>query len=96
LPPYPAISRDVNLVVDERVRWSDVATTVRRRGGKFLESLAYVETYRSPQLGAGKKSLLLTMSFRSEQGTMTSEEVDGLRDQIVAACGEKLGAVLRA
>ena len=96
LPPFPASSRDVNLVVDEAVRWSDVAETVRAQGGKQLETLNYVETYRSPQLGTGKKSLLLTISFRSEQGTLTNEEVDRLRDRIVAACSEKLGAVLRA
>jgi phenylalanyl-tRNA synthetase beta chain len=95
LPLQPATSRDVNLVVDERVRWADLAGAVRS-SGKFLEELQYVETYRSPQLGAGKKSLLMTLTFRKPEGTLTSEEADQLRDQIVNACTAAYGAQLRA
>jgi phenylalanyl-tRNA synthetase beta chain len=95
LPAQPATSRDVNLVVDERVRWAELAGTVRS-SGKFLEELQYVETYRSPQIGAGKKSLLMTLTFRKPEGTLTSEEADQLRDQIVNACGAAYGAQLRA
>jgi len=74
-----------------------VATAARQRGGKLLESLEYVETYRNPQqLGLGKKSLLMTLSFRKPDGTLTNEEADALRDQIVAVCHEQLGAQLRA
>jgi phenylalanyl-tRNA synthetase beta chain len=97
LPALPATSRDVNLVVDESVRWSSVATLVRQTGGKLLEGLEYAQTYRHPQqLGEGKKSLLMTLTFRKPEGTLTSEETDQLRDRIVAACQEKLGAHLRA
>jgi phenylalanyl-tRNA synthetase beta chain len=96
LPALPATSRDVNLVVDERVRWADVAGTVRRSGA-FLEELQYVETYRNPQqLGPGKKSLLMTLIFRKPEGTLTNEEADQLRDRIVTACGSAFGAHLRA
>ncbi len=97
LPALPATSRDVNMVVEERIRWSDLAATVRQQGGQFLEALKYVETYRHPQqLGPGKKSLLMTLTFRKPEGTLTSEEADQLRDHIVAACGTALGAQLRA
>ena len=96
LPTLPAMSRDVNLVVPESICWSDLAGTVRQHGGKLLEDLQYVETYRSPQLGQGKKSLLMTLTLRRPEGTLTSEEADALRDQIVAACGSAHGAQLRA
>lgn len=97
LPAQPATARDVNLVVDEAVRWASVATAARQRGGKLLESLEYVETYRNPQqLGPGKKSLLMTLSFRKPDGTLTNEEADVLCNQIVDACKEQLGAQLRA
>ena len=67
LPPYPAVARDLNLVVDEAVRWADVAATVRQHGGPDLESLDYRQTYRDPQrLPPGKKSLLLTHLFALE------------------------------
>ncbi len=95
-PPYPAVMRDLNLVVDEAIRWADVAATVREKCGEFFESLQYQDTYRDEtRLGAGKKSLLLSIALRSKEGTMTSEQADEIREQIVAACKKKHGAELR-
>jgi phenylalanyl-tRNA synthetase beta chain len=97
LPPYPAVDRDLNLVVDESVRWADVAATVEKTAEAHFEALAYRDTYRDPQrLGPGKKSLLLTLTLRSKKGTLTNQEADGVRDAIVAACGAQFGAQLRA
>ncbi len=94
--PYPAVTRDLNLVVDERIRWAAVAATVRTHCGEFLEELRYLDTYRDPQrLGQGKKSLLLMIALRSKQGTMTHQQADQIREKIVAACGEAHGAELR-
>jgi len=95
-PPYPALARDLNLVVDEQIRWADVAATVRANCGEFFEKLDYVDTYRDPErLGENKKSLLMTIALRSKQGTMTNQQADELRDQIVSACGKEHAAELR-
>lgn len=97
LAAYPAVVRDLNLVVDETVRWAELAATVAAVSGDVLEALDYADTYRDPKrLGVGKKSLLLRLTLRSKQGTLTNQQADQLRDQIVAACGEKHGAQLRA
>ena len=94
--PYPAVARDLNLVVDEGVRWAGVAATVRENCGEYFERLDYLDTYRDPQkLGADKKSLLLSISLRWREGTMTNQQADELRDKIVEACGRKHGAELR-
>jgi len=96
-PQFPAIERDLNFVVDERVRWADLARTVRQAGGPLMESLQYKETYRDPQrLGAGKKSLVLSFHLRAAEGTLTSEEADRLCREISEACQRQLGAELRA
>src|SRR5262249_8750494 len=95
--PYPAVTRDLNLVVDERIRWADLLTTTREAAGSTLEEVDFRATYRDPQrLGAGKKSQLFTITLRRGDGTMTSVEADQVRDQIVAACQQKHGAALRA
>ncbi|HTQ38679.1 MAG TPA: phenylalanine--tRNA ligase subunit beta [Pirellulales bacterium] len=96
LSPYPAVTRDLNLVVDERVRWADLAATVRKTAGSELESVEYRDTYRDSQrLGQGKKSQLLTIALRRKDGTLTNPEADTVRDQIVAACAQLHGATLR-
>jgi phenylalanyl-tRNA synthetase beta chain len=99
LPAFPAIDRDLNLVVAESVRWSDLADTARQSAGEYLETLQYLETYRNPkdpQLGAARKSLLLTLRLRSREGTLTGDQADAIRDRIVAACRAAHGAELRA
>jgi phenylalanyl-tRNA synthetase beta chain len=97
LSDFPAISRDLNLVVDERVRWGDLEATVKAAAGTDLECVQYRDTYRDRErLGPGKKSQLLTVLFRRSSGTLTGTEADQIRDQIVAACQRAHGAVLRA
>ena len=97
LPIYPAVSRDLNLVVDEPVLWADLARTVRTAANPHVESVLYQDTYRDAQrLGPGKKSILLTFTLRSSEGTLTNEEADDIRARVVEACGRAHGAQLRA
>ena len=96
-PPYPALSRDLNFVVDESVRWSDLAATVTEHCDEYLEELVFLDdSFRDPkQLGADKKSVVLRISLRSKDRTMTNQQADELRDRIVTACGKQHGAKLR-
>jgi phenylalanyl-tRNA synthetase beta chain len=96
LVAFPAIDRDINLVVDEGIRWSDVAATARESGGELVESLDLKNVYRDKEkLGAGKKSLLITLLIRSKERTLTSGEADAVRERITTACSAKHGAQLR-
>ena len=93
--PYPAIDRDLNLIVDESVRWAALAGTVQQSAGECLESLRYQETYRDPKKdGAGKKRLLFSLTLRSRERTLTNEEADGIRQRVVEACHQAHAAVL--
>ena len=97
LSPYPPVGRDLNLVVDEDVRWSAVDQIVRICGGSLLENISFQEIYRDQQrLGEGKKSLLFSIQLRSSDGTLTNEQADEVRERIVTAAGRELGAELRA
>ncbi len=93
--PYPAIDRDLNLIVDESVRWAALSATVERSAGEDLESVSYQETYRDPKKdGPGKKRMLFSITLRSSERTMTNEEADQIRQQVVDACHQKHAAVL--
>lgn len=97
LSPYPPVDRDLNIVVDEGVRWSEVAGAARRAGGELLETIEYQETYRdADRLGSNKKSLLFRIELRSATATLTNEQADAVRDEIVAAIGQAVGGELRA
>ncbi len=95
--PYPCVERDLNFDVPESVRWSELARIVRQNAGDHLEEIRYLETYRDKKrLGVGIKSLVLKVVFRKTNDTLTGEEADAARDQIVAACEKQLNAKLRA
>ncbi len=94
-PVFPAVTRDVNLVVDEAVGWAEIEQSVRKAA--TAESVEFQDIYRDEQrLGPGKKSVMFTLTLRSPSGTMTNEEADAIRAQVVEACRAAHGAQLRA
>ena len=95
LPRFQSVNRDLNFVLDESVTWSQVEDAVTSAAGDFYESIAFSGEYRGKQLPAGKKSYLLTISYRSPERTLTSEEVDESQQSVIAACESSLGAQLR-
>ncbi|MCO6457161.1 MAG: phenylalanine--tRNA ligase subunit beta [Pirellulaceae bacterium] len=95
LSPYPAMVRDLNLIVSEGLAWSELEQTVLSSAGPCLEALRYLETYRDPQRdGRGKKRLLLSLALRSAERTLTGDEADAIRDQVVQACAQRHAATL--
>ncbi|MCE9552856.1 MAG: phenylalanine--tRNA ligase subunit beta [Planctomycetes bacterium] len=97
LSAYPAVERDLNFEVAEAVRWADLAATVQSIAGAMLERLAYVETYRDAQrLGPDRKSLVLKLVLRRNDGTLKSDEADVVVAAVVAACAKSHQAKLRA
>ena len=96
-PPFPAIERDLNLVVDENVTWAAVAAAASEAAGSSLEHLSYQDTYRNAErLGRGKKSVLFSIRLRDAGGTLSGQQADAIRDEIVSRCAQSLGAQLRA
>ena len=92
---YPAVSRDFNFVVDEAVRWAAIESTVSDAAGEMVESIEYRETFRDEEKdGAGKKRLLLSVTLRSNDATLTSEQADSTCQQIIDRCQNEHQAVL--
>ncbi len=96
LPKYPAVSRDIAIVVAESVRWADIARCARANAPDELESVDFLDLYRGKQVPDGKKSVAFSVSFRSTERTLRSEEADRNRDAIVAGLADAHGAQLRA
>ena len=97
LSTYPAVERDLNFVVENDVLWAQLADAVRSSAGPYLERLEYQETYRdAKRLGESKKSVVLRMTLRRPDATLTREEADAVCTSVTKNCGESLGADLRA
>jgi phenylalanyl-tRNA synthetase beta chain len=95
LPPFPAVSRDLSLVVPQTLAWSDLARTVVPAAGPILEALDYLDTFRGGSVPEGQQSLHFGLRFRHPERTLTGEEVEQAVRAIVDACVARLGATLR-
>jgi phenylalanyl-tRNA synthetase beta chain len=91
---YPAVHQDVAVVVDDSVPASEVRAAVLEGGGELLRSAEVFDLYRGEQLGEGRKSLALRLSFRAADRTLTDDEVAEQRKAIEAAV-EGIGGSLR-
>ena len=79
------------MVVDEAVPAAEVRSAVLEGGGELLRSAEVFDLYRGEQLGEGRKSLALRLTFRAADRTLTDEEVAERRRAIEAAVAEDRG-----
>ena len=94
---FPAVERDVNLVVDQAVAWGDVEAAIRGAAKGLLEECRLVQVWvDAERLGADRKSFVVALRLRSHSGTLSGEEAGRTVEAVVAACGRQCGAVLRA
>ena len=95
LPKYPAIVRDVSILVDETLPAAAVRGTIRSAAPDTLESVAEFDRYHGTGVPEGRTSLSLRLTFRSAERTLTDEDVDAAMDSIVRALAAAHGAVRR-
>ncbi|MEO2015706.1 MAG: phenylalanine--tRNA ligase subunit beta [Fuerstiella sp.] len=95
LPKFPAVSRDLNFVLNESVTWSQLSDVVTAAGGELLQDVSFGGQYRGKQIDAGLKSYVITCRFLAADRTLTAEEVEAAVKNILSACEEKLEAKLR-
>jgi phenylalanyl-tRNA synthetase beta chain len=96
LPEFPAIERDLSLVVDEQTQWARCQEVIRAAApADLLESMDFVGAYRGKPLDAGKKSLTLRLTFRDPQRTLRNEELDQPMSKVMDAARTALSAQIR-
>jgi phenylalanyl-tRNA synthetase beta chain len=95
IPRFPAIDRDLSIVVADVARWTDIAAAVQNAAPAELEEIQFVDIYRGKGIPAGQKSLTLSLRFRDEDGTLTHETVDAYQAKILDSLKGAVAAELR-
>jgi len=96
LPPYPAVVRDLSLVVARGLQWGDLREVAVRAAGPTLEAVSYLDTFHGGNLAANEQSVHFSMVFRHPERTLTGEEVERAVRAVVEACEDRFQAKLRA
>lgn len=96
LPRFPAVRRDLSIVVAEAVKWSDIQRLLQQSAGRsWLEEVQFVGVYRGKPIEADKKSVTMELIFRDANGSLESAQVDADMQRIVAALEAGVGGELR-
>jgi phenylalanyl-tRNA synthetase beta chain len=96
LPRFPAVERDFSLVLDDGVRFAEVAAAIRALEIPEVQTVEPADRFRGGQVPAGKFSLMIRVKFQSSEATLTEAQLTAFSSRIVEALQEKLGAALRA
>lgn len=95
-PRFPAIDRDIALVVDDAVTHEDIERRITSLGKKApLESVRLFDVYRGKGIEPGKKSMAYTLSYRLPDRTLTGEEVEAAHSSLVERLMKDIGATMR-
>ena len=95
IPKYPAIERDIAVIIDEDIEVGAIQKILEKRAGKILESAKIFDIYRDEKLGENKKSVAYSLKFRDQEKTLTDEEINGIMSDIITDLETGLEAVLR-
>ena len=97
VPTLPAITHDLAIVVDESVTCETLVQRLTSAGGKLLESARLFDVYRDPvRVGLGKKSMAFQLTYRSNDHTLTSEEVERAHAKAVKKVCASTGGEVRS
>jgi len=96
LPKYPAVSRDLAVIVDSTVDAGLIQKAITKSAGQYLVNLDLFDVYEGKQIEDGKKSMAFSLMFQANEKTLTDEEIDKHFAKITAELEKSCNAVLRS
>ena len=86
---FPGTSRDLAIVAPVSVTSGDIVALIKEHGGEYLESVSIFDVYEGEHIEAGYRSLAYNLQFRSMEGTLNDEDIDGAIQAIIDALAIK-------
>ena len=95
VPKFPAVERDIAIIVDENVEVGQIERIITKKAKKLLESVKLFDIYRNEKVGENKKSVAYSLIFRDKKKTLSDEEINSVMENIISELKSSLGAELR-
>ena len=95
LPRYPEVKRDLALLVDDGVSYSDLRRSAVRAGKKVLKSVTLFDVYKGDKIPAGKKQYAMSFVLQDTEKTLTDQDVEKVMGKILNTLTNEWGASLR-
>jgi phenylalanyl-tRNA synthetase beta chain len=95
IPRFPAVTRDLALLVRDDVSHESLAITIRSAAGPLLEDIALFDVYRGAPVPEGHRSLAYSLTFRSSERTLAEEQVISALETVEQEVSARFGATVR-
>lgn len=95
LPKFPAVKRDLALLLDKKVSFREVRDIAMRTEKNLLKAVSLFDVYEGEQLGAGKKSYAVSFTLQDEEKTLTDKQIDKIMNKLMGSYKHLLGAEIR-
>jgi phenylalanyl-tRNA synthetase beta chain len=95
LPRFPAVTRDLALIVDEKIAAGDLLHTLWRANTGLIAEIEIFDLYRGKPIPSGKKSLAFRLKYQREDRTLTDAEVNEFHQKMIELLANRYGAILR-
>ena len=95
LPKYPAVRRDLALLLDKQVEYASIEKLAKSTNNNLLKKVNIFDVYEGKGIEPGKKSYAVSFTFQDANQTLTDEVVDDVMKKLQKTFEEKLGATLR-
>jgi len=95
IPKFPAVYRDLAIVVASQLKYEEARRTVERLKISQLQDMRLFDVFESEKLGSGKKSMAISFTFLDKEKTLTDREIDGMMNTIMMALEKDLNAEIR-
>ncbi len=92
---YPAVSRDLALLIDRQVEFAQIEEVARQTEKKFLKKVELFDVYEGKSLPEGKKSYAVNFILQDAEKTMGDKQIDAIMQKLIGSLKQKLGAELR-
>ncbi len=96
LSKFPAVRRDLALVVDENVSWAEISQAITELGEDRIRDFQVFDVYTGKGVASGRKSLALSLILQDFSRTLEDEQVEGVIARVLEALQSRVGASLRA
>ena len=95
LPVFPAVKRDIAMLVSETITHDQVVDAVKKQKPRFLETVEVFDIFRGKGIAEGQKSIAYSLTYRNPEKTLTDTEVNSVHEQVVTGLKTALGATIR-
>jgi phenylalanyl-tRNA synthetase beta chain len=95
VPKFPAVSRDLALLVDNSVEFAQIEQIARQTEKKLLKNVELFDVYEGDKLPAGKKSYAVNFILQDNEKTMGDKQIDAIMQKLIANLKKQLNAELR-